>query len=127
MHFFINVEITMNAGIWHNGRFSADESYVVDDYEEVERMISNVLSTLKKYDQVEITAVKYDRFFNGEQSLLRIVKRTWNEDVIIRWDTTDRYGLGTSEPFEINKKNVKAFCLEAVNRFKDLRKAEAAD
>lgn len=127
MHFYINVEIKMSAGIWHNGTFSADESYNVDDYEDVERMIANVLSTLKKYDHVEITAVKYNRFFNGEQSLLRIVKRTWNEDVIIRWDTTDRHGLGTSEPFEINKRNVKAFCLEAVSRFKDWRKAEAAD
>lgn len=110
------------------GKLEGQRIYEIDYYESVDKLINDALKILKTGGEAEVT---FEHFDNWTTCLSRIYSRCDGKAETVVWNYRTP---GSSQPsstdiekIQINKKEVKAFVLRAIELFRDKeREASAA-
>ena len=99
------------------GKLEGQKIYEIDYYESVDRLINDALKILKTGDEAEVT---FEHFDNWTTCLSRIYTRFDGKAETVVWHQRPGGATDTDiETIQINKKEVKAFVLQAIELFRD--------
>lgn len=125
--FFMSYSFKARANGFY-GKLEGQKIYSIECFEEVERLINDALKVLKTGNEAEVT---FEHFANWTTCLSRIYTGFDGKAETVIWNYRTP---GSSQPsstdiekIQINKKEVKAFVLRAIELFRDKeREASAA-
>lgn len=99
------------------GKLEGQKCYSIEYFEEVERLINDALKVLKTGNEAEVT---FEHFANWTTCLSRIFTGFDGKAESVVWKYRPSGAADTDiEKIQINKKEVKAFVLRAIELFRD--------
>ena len=114
--FFMNYTFKATVSGFY-GRLEGQKIYSIDYFEDVERLINDALKVLKTGAEAEVT---FEHFGNTSTSLSRIYNSFDNQAKAVTWKRNSYGGTESIvKDIQINKCEVKAFVLQAIELFRD--------
>lgn len=113
--FFMNYTFKASVGGFY-GRLEGQKIYSIDYFEEVEKLINDALKVLKTGAEAEVT---FEHFGNTSTGLSRIYNGFDNKAKTVTWKRCGTTTESIVKDIQINKRDVKAFVLRAIELFRD--------